>query len=210
MRITQITIGFTETVNLGDYSNTKPSVELTALLDAGDDVPTVIDELVATAKSVIHEKVDDELERVEKPPKYWAGARYDVIYSHTTKFVAIVPAATITQLDGGFYTDVKGVRYQAAQKAAIRKQSDIGHAETTEFFDCVAFDHFLTDFTTALREYTTEQNRLYEQRQQERRQAEAAERQRQYDEWEARRRREVVEDDEDEDDEDEDDEADDN
>lgn len=198
MRITQITVNFTETCNLGDYSNTKPSVELTATLDAGDDVQAVLGELVATAKSVIHDKIDDELERVDKPPKYWSGERYDVIYSMTTRFVAIVPAATITQLDGGFYHYQEGVRYPAAKKAALRKFSQLGTegAKGATYFDCTTYEHFMTNFDSALRDYTTEQNRLYEQKQQERRQAEKAERQRRYDEWESGRRREVVEDDE--------------
>lgn len=193
MRITQITINFTETCNLGDYSNTKPSVELTAILDAGDDVQAVLGELVATAKGVIHDKIDDELERVDKPPKYWQGDRYDVIYSHTTRFVAIVPAATITQLDGGYYHDVRGVRYPAAKTSAIRKRSDISNSGDVALFDSFTWEEAIS----ALREYTTEQNRLYEQKQQERRAKEEAERQRQKAEWEARRRKELDEEEDD-------------
>lgn len=198
MHITQITINFTETCTLGDYSNTKPSVELTAILDAGDDVQAVLGELVATAKSVIQDKIDEELERVGKPPKYWTGERYDVIYSHTARFVAVVPAESITQLDGGYYSYVEGVRYSTAQKAALKKRSQIGGSEPVALFDSYA----PADTIDALRAYTTEQNRIYEQKQQERRQAEEENRRRQEAEWEARRRRELDEEKEDGDDED--------
>lgn len=201
MRITQITINFTETCNLGDYSNTKPSVELTAILDASDHVIDVLQELVATAKSVIHEKVDEELERVGKPPKYWDRERYDVIYSHTTRFVAIVPADTIDQLDGGFYHIAEGVRYPAAQKAANRKRGQIGASDFVELFDCTLGDFVLPE----LYEHTTEQNRLYEQKQQERRQAEETERQRREAEREAPRRKVLAEEEDDDFEEDDDD-----
>lgn len=180
MHITQITLNFTETCNLGDYSNTKPAIELTASLDAGDDVHAVIDDLASTAKKVIYEKIDDELEKVGKPPKYWEGQKWDVIYSHTTQLVAIVPAATIFQLDGGFYHYLEGVRYPAAQKAAQIKLGHIGNTEKAAFFDCS-----ITTSIDALRAYATEQDQLYKQKQQERREAE--ERQ-QRDEWAARHR----------------------
>lgn len=196
MRITQVTVNFSETCNLGDYSNTKPSIELTALLDAGDDVYGVLDSLVAIAKRVLHDKIDEELERVSKPPKYWDGQRWDVIYSHTTQFVAIVPAATITQLDGGFYHYLGEVRYPAAQKAA---QTKLGHIANAAFYDCRD-----PSSLHALRVYATEQNLVYEQRQAEKRRLQEEDRRRQIPEWEARQRgmpEEEAEEDEDEDDE---------
>lgn len=176
MRITQITVNFAETCNLGDYSSTKPSIELTALLDVSDDVHAVIDELINTAKTVLHAKIDEELELVGKSPKYWAGDRYDVIYGRTIRFAAIVPAASVTQLDGGFYSAIENVRYPAAREAARRQLSRGGDADVA-FFDCA-----VTTSVDELRAYVTEQNAIHEQRQAERRRREEEERQRQA-EW---------------------------
>ncbi|MBX3014837.1 MAG: hypothetical protein KF832_25175 [Caldilineaceae bacterium] len=198
MHITQITINFSETCNLGDYSNTKPSVELTAQLDVTDDVHVVLDELVTTAKGVIHEKIDNELERVGKPPKYWDGERYDVIYSYRNQFVAIVPAATISQLDGGFSRYLEGVRLPAAQQAAQIQLGHVGNSEAVEFFDCS-----LTADTAALRSYATEKNAIYEQEEQKRRQREEEERRQRQAAWEAKYQ---TSDEEDEDEEEEDEE----
>ncbi|MGE3487932.1 MAG: hypothetical protein AB7L09_24695 [Nitrospira sp.] len=192
MRITQITLNFTETCNLGDYSNTKPSIELTALLDAGDDVQVVIDELVTRAKSVIHDKIDEELEKVDRAPKYWKGDRYDVIYSLRTNMVAIVPQASISQLDGGFYSAADGVRYEAARGRAKGRARD---NRDVRVFDCADGD------LTELIAYTTERNQAYEQAQVERRQREAEESRQRQAEWDAQRQMPEVEEDEEEEDE---------
>ena len=61
MRITRIVLNFTETCNLGDYSNTKPSLELMADLEPGDDVQTVISQLSDIAKGTLRAKIDEEL-----------------------------------------------------------------------------------------------------------------------------------------------------
>lgn len=186
MRITQVTLNFTETCNLGDYSNTKPSIELTALLDAGDDVHVVIDELVATAKSVIHDKIDEELEKVDRAPKYWKGDRYDVIYALRTNMVAIVPQDSIAQLDGGFYHAGRGVRYEAAKGRAKERARDNRNAR---LFDCADGDF------TELVAYTTERNQAYEQQQEERRQREEEQHRKRQAEWEAQRQMAEVEED---------------
>ncbi|MGP1667547.1 MAG: hypothetical protein ACTS5I_16925 [Rhodanobacter sp.] len=91
MRITQISVTCTETCNLGDYSNTKPSIELHAQLDATDHPTDVISELIAIAKTYLHAEIDKELIAVSKPPKYYTGQRFDYIVSSRYKFGAVVP-----------------------------------------------------------------------------------------------------------------------
>ena len=82
MRITRIVLNFTETCNLGDYSNTKPSLELMADLEPGDDVQAVIGQLSTIAKETLRAKIDEELEVVGKSPKYYQGPLYSVYMSH--------------------------------------------------------------------------------------------------------------------------------
>lgn len=165
MRITQVTINFTETCNLGDYSNTKPSIEIQALLEAGDDVHAVIDELVTTAQAVIHEKIDAELERVDKPVKYSTDPLYDVIYSSRTNLVAIVPAGPAQQFDGGYYPAALGIRYAAAFRRANQQLKQMN--SSTVLFDC----NGVAPTLDSLAAYATEKRQL-EDAKREREQAE--------------------------------------
>ena len=92
MKISRITVGFSETCNLGDYSNTKPSIELTADLETGDDVLEVIDHLTTLANQTLHKHIDEELERVGKSPKYYDGPLYSVYSSYKYNYILIVPS----------------------------------------------------------------------------------------------------------------------
>lgn len=91
MRITQISVTCTEMCNLGDYSNTKPSIELTAQLDATDHPTDVLSELILIANTYLHAEIDKELIAVSKPPKYYSGPRFAYITSSRYKFSAVVP-----------------------------------------------------------------------------------------------------------------------
>ena len=178
MRISEITICFTETCNLGDYSNTKPSVELKAVLEPGDDVGAVVAQLTRTAKSVIHDKIDEELELASKPVKYFQGVRYDVIYASRTGIVAIVPMGSVRQLDGGFYHAARGIRYAAAVRVAEQQLDQM--PSPSRCFDCNILP--LSDLT----EYATAQNQAYEEREAERRRQRDEDQRRSRAEWEAK------------------------
>lgn len=180
MRITQVSLSFTETCNLGDYSNTKPSIELTALLDASDDVHAVIGELVTTAKAVIHEKIDEELERVDRSVKYFDGPTFDVIYSGNTNLIAIVPARSVTQLPGGFMVGSERIRSDAA-KRRVAYQARMMRAKT-QIFDCA--DGNLAELIA----YATEQEQINIAEREEKKRQQEEERARQRAEWEAQQR----------------------
>lgn len=92
MRITQISVNITETCNLGDYSNTKPSIELSAQLDATDDPAMVLESLINMAKEHVHAAVDLERLAVGREPKYYTGPVFACLNSSRYNFYAIVPA----------------------------------------------------------------------------------------------------------------------
>lgn len=205
MRITQISINFTETCNLGDYSNTKPSVELTALLEPGDDPHAVLDELTGMAKETLHAKIDDELELVGRSPKYYQGPLFEVVYGYHYRYVAVLPVGQRKKLSG-FSNNTTGgeQRYEAALKHALVKRQEIeSDGDPCEFFDCANGD--LTFFLSWLENAKAN----YDKRQEERRQQAEAERQRREEEWRQQQAARVEETDDedfyDEDDEDEDD-----
>ena len=94
MRITQITASWQETVSLGNYSNVKPSISLTATLDEGDDPAAWKAALMNEARTFVQEQVDAALEANDQPAKYSLEPRYDVRYTYVgnTKIVVIAPA----------------------------------------------------------------------------------------------------------------------
>ena len=135
MRITRVTLNFTETCNLGDYSNTKPSIELTADVEYGDHILDVIQELADMAKSTLRTKIDEELEQVGRPAKYSTEPRFDLFKGTQNEypFVAIIP----TQLEHDFgpvraYRTSRGDRYGVAAKEA----AGIAEANNWHLFDC--------------------------------------------------------------------------
>ena len=135
MRITRVVLNFTETCNLGDYSNTKPSLELMADLEPGDDVQAVISQLSDIAKESLRTKIDEELEQVGRPAKYSTEPRFDLFKGTQNEypFVAIIP----TQLEHDFgpvraYRTSRGVRYAVATKEA----AEVVGANNWHLFDC--------------------------------------------------------------------------
>lgn len=92
MKIERITIEFGMTQSVGDYSNVRPEVELTAVLDENDDPAWVLAHLRETAVEVIHKMVDDELESTCREPKYYTGPLYSVSYATKRGLVVIHPA----------------------------------------------------------------------------------------------------------------------
>ncbi len=185
MRITQVTVDFTETCNIGDYSNTKPSIELTAVLDAADDVHVVIEDLVTLAKGVLHEKIDEELELVGRAPKYWAGPRFNVIQGPNTNFVAIVPSGSTLKLDGGSFIQALRLRDKAARQLAMQLLTD----EEQQFFDCTLVDTQTMNMQ-ALSDYAKAQYQAYQQRVEEQRRRQEEERRQREAAWAARRQAE--------------------
>lgn len=178
MRITRITLNFTETCNLGDYSNTKPSLELMADLEPGDDVQVVISQLSDIAKGTLRAKIDEELEQVRRPAKYSTEPRFDLFKGTQNEypFVAIIP----TQLEHDFgpvraYRTSRGDRYAVAAKEA----AGIAEANNWHLFDCRDGD------LTNLVAFLEEKKLAYDQAREEQRKKEEERRR----EWLERERR---------------------
>lgn len=59
--IKQITVEYTCTYNLGNYSSVKPTVTITAELSEDDDPELVILDLQEQARQAVHEEIDAAL-----------------------------------------------------------------------------------------------------------------------------------------------------
>lgn len=91
MEIKLIEFEFGMTQNLGDYTNTRPSVKLVAELAEGEDVDIALESLTVTAVQTVHGLVDDELEAAGRRVKYYDGPLYQVNYSDVRQCILILP-----------------------------------------------------------------------------------------------------------------------
>lgn len=145
MQITEIRVSWTETASLGNYSNVKPSLSLTATLDEGDDPSLVRQELLSECQGYVREMVDQALEADGQPAKYSTAPRYDILASTfrappapAQKIVLLVPTGTASIIAGEqFYRAVKRFRYPAALREIERGRSDDADSDLRVLvFDC--------------------------------------------------------------------------
>ncbi len=89
--IKEISVEFGVTQNLGDYSNCKVSVRLSAELAEGEDPAQAYDELHRLARQQVGEKVDDELEAAGQEVKYHQGPLFVVQRNNARQCVVLAP-----------------------------------------------------------------------------------------------------------------------
>lgn len=82
MNITQITVSYGQTQSLPEYSNVKPNLTLTAVLDEGDDPATVEALLWQHAKESVYAQIDAALEINDRAAKYSSEPRYQVMKTY--------------------------------------------------------------------------------------------------------------------------------
>lgn len=76
MQITEITVSYGRTQSLEAYCNVRPSITLRATLDEGEDPEAARQQLLAEARAIVYEEVDQALEDDGKAAKYSAEPRY--------------------------------------------------------------------------------------------------------------------------------------
>jgi hypothetical protein len=69
-KVTQVSVSYSYTFNLGNYSSVRPEVSLTAELEEGDSPETVQRTLLDTAKGQVEGAIDDELIRLDRMPHF--------------------------------------------------------------------------------------------------------------------------------------------
>jgi hypothetical protein len=130
VKITEITVSYGRTENLGNYRNVRPEVRYTAVLEDGDSPAWVEAELNARARAMVEERCDEALEADGQPARYSTEPRYQVVRSHRTysyrldayvdpplKVIAILPDET--RLDGaGFSRVTEKQRFPIAVRRA--------------------------------------------------------------------------------------------
>lgn len=120
MPVREVTVEYTITQNLGDYTNAKPSVRLVLDVPEGEAyAPDVLEELMAQARATVQAEVDAALEANDRPARYSDEPRYDV-YSVSSsvqhRLTLIVPTRFV--LEKHLHRVLRGARLQHARWAA--------------------------------------------------------------------------------------------
>ena len=88
MKFTEVRLTLGYTYNLGDYSNVRPEITLTAELD--DDLQVALNSLYETARNHCYRMIDEALEANEKPAKFSDEPRFVAYSCHDEKLAVIV------------------------------------------------------------------------------------------------------------------------
>lgn len=91
MQYTEIRLSVSLTHNLGNYSNIKPVVQLTATIHAYDDVYNVLDTLQHRALAQCYAVIDEHLELEGQPAHYSQDERFAAVIFKDERLAYIVP-----------------------------------------------------------------------------------------------------------------------
>ena len=135
MKTIRVRVGWTEAISLPD-ANVKPSVMITAQLDDDDDPADVRSVLLDACKREVRAEIDAVLEFHGQAPKYYAGPRYQVLYSRERHAVLVMSDDTndfpddFTHPWGG--GSVRGLRLEVARRKAAQYAEKTGYS----LYDC--------------------------------------------------------------------------
>ena len=130
MILTHITISYSRTHSLGNYSNVKPSASLTVEIEETDDLNAVKAQLLSGVKTIVEAEIDAALEADDQPAKFSPEPRYRVLITSETLW-----------LDGPRWG--QGARkVKAPQRLAIivPQAATIPQETASAWFGCVARD----------------------------------------------------------------------
>ncbi len=141
MGTTSFTVGWSETVSIGSYSNSKPTRSRTVTVGPGEDAAVLEAWHAADIKRIVQEEVDQALEQVGQPAKYSPDPRFDIIIERWSRHthILIVPSGTRPKVAGlKLYPSETKFRLAAArayaqQRIARRDRGD--ESETVTLYD---------------------------------------------------------------------------
>ena len=142
MQITQITVQLSHVFSLGNYSNVKPGLSLTADLTEDDDLDAVKDELHRRAEEHVQWAIDRTLEAEDKPPHFFDGPTFDVLRFDKEHLVIVIPHNAGDSLPGEWsapiYYGMDTVCAGRRLEVAMEKAGQVGEYRTV--VDCTDGD----------------------------------------------------------------------
>ena len=144
MIITEVTASWTETANLGNYSNVKPSLTLTAQLAEDDNPHIVAEQLLLTCRAQVQDLVDQALESMEEPARYSTDPRFDVWSTQIgpRSVYIIAPSGAQPELEIRSWRATSRQRFPAAQRYADQRANVVIVADGSDMASVAAqIDH---------------------------------------------------------------------
>ncbi len=135
MGTTSFTVGWSETVSIGSYSNTKPTRSRTVTVGPDEDAVALEAWHAADIKRMVQEEVDQALEQVGQPAKYSPDPRFDIIIERWSRHshILIVPSGTRPIVAGlKLYPSETKFRLAAAQAYAQQRIATIASGDESE------------------------------------------------------------------------------
>lgn len=102
IQITSVQVHFTWTWNMGDYSNIKPGVTLTASVEDGQDPAEIAAALGRMARTFVAGQIDETLEAEGRRPYFYQGPRFTVAVHPKDKLAALLPSELVSNLHGAW------------------------------------------------------------------------------------------------------------
>jgi len=125
MNIESVTVGLSLTESLPDYCNVRPSLNVTARLEPGEDAAAVVASLDAQVRAYVEGQVDDALEAAGRAPKYYHGPLYSLLFWRERHALVILPADVEHHtLPGKWYTQYDKARLETARRRAAREAAE--------------------------------------------------------------------------------------
>jgi len=133
MPIKSVSVGLSLTESLPDYCNVRPSLNLTAELEPGEQPETLVQGLDALVRTYVEGRVDDALEAAGRAPKYYQGQRHRLYLWQQRRALVILPAQVAVQdLPGQWQARSVEVRPATARCLAAQEAAAHGY----EILDC--------------------------------------------------------------------------
>lgn len=133
-----VTVGYTH--NLGDYSNVRPEIHLTASVLPTESIEECAEQLRDLALSQCYELIDKALEDREEPARFFEGPRFNAYVFPDERVCLIIPANTKAPCLGHATRTYFDHRFDAIHRLLSKKLPDYdiclrvpeGEAEITE------------------------------------------------------------------------------
>lgn len=117
--ITQITVTYGLTHNLGNYSDVRPEVSLTSAVSPYENIEHIVKEMESFAVSRVQALVDDALESHKQSAYYSLETRYDLFTNPKERMLVVTRSCETSQFKA-FYRELSGFRLESLERLIER------------------------------------------------------------------------------------------
>jgi hypothetical protein len=136
MKITHVSVSWSEKVSLREYSNVGHSLSLTAELEPDEHWLTAQKELLHKCQNLVRREIDKALEFDDMPPKYYSGPRFQVMKDRQRRIIIIMPDETNDWPDEFTHAFYGNSRKMRRETALAKVKEFLADNDNFTFIDC--------------------------------------------------------------------------